>query len=242
MALRSVGDGLFAEVHGTDAPAVVALHGWGRRGADFDRTLDGLDAVALDLPGFGASPAPSSATGARGYADLVEPVLRGLAAPPVLVGHSFGGRVAVVLAARTPVAGLVLTGVPLLRRTPPSAPPLGYRVLRWAHRRGLVSDDRMEAERRRRGSADYRAATGVMRDVLVASVNESYEHELAQVTAATTLVWGADDRDVPVEVAERAMAMMSSTTPTLRVLSGVGHLIPTDAPGALREAIEEMMP
>lgn len=241
MALRSVGNGLFAEVHGTAPAGVVALHGWGRRGADFDVVLDGLDGMAIDLPGFGASPAPTSVTGARGYADLLADVVGSLDAPPVLVGHSFGGRIATVLAARMPVAGLVLTGVPLLRRRPQATPAVSYRLIRWANRRGLVSDERIERERRRRGSTDYRAATGVMRGVLVATVDESYEQELAMVTAPTVMVWGADDADVPVSIAHQARSMMSAADVDLRVLEGVGHLVPTDAPAAIRAAIDGLL-
>ncbi|NIQ53776.1 MAG: alpha/beta hydrolase, partial [Gemmatimonadetes bacterium] len=61
---------------------VLALHGWGRDGSDFDRVLAGLDAVALDLPGFGASPAPAVVTGAAGYAAMVAPVLASLPGRP----------------------------------------------------------------------------------------------------------------------------------------------------------------
>ena len=243
MALKSVANGVFAETHGSWPPRVVALHGWGRRGADFDRALQGLDAIAIDLPGFGASPGPAVATGARGYADLLRPVIADLPEPPVLVGHSFGGRVAVSLAAAMPVKALVLTGVPLIRRDAPASPQLGFRLLRWAHRIGLLSSERMERERRRRGSEDYRAAQGVMRDVLVTTVHESYEPELRALAAPVKLVWGAADSEVPAGVADEALAILRSagTTAELTILDGVGHHVPTVAPDALRRAIDEVL-
>lgn len=244
MALKSVADGIFAETHGSPLARVVALHGWGRRGSDFDAVLAGLDALAPDLPGFGASPPPPTPTGAHGYARLLEPVIERLPVPPVLVGHSFGGRVAVCLAAAVPVAGLVLTGVPLLRPGQPRSPAMSFRMLRWANRVGLVSDDRLERERRRRGSADYRAATGVMRDVLVMAVNESYEDELDTVSGPVVMVWGADDREVGPEVAERAASTLADrgVTVSLDVLEGVGHFVPSEAPNALRSAIDGLLP
>ncbi|MEX1044064.1 MAG: alpha/beta hydrolase [Acidimicrobiia bacterium] len=243
MALKSVADGVFAETHGSWPPRVVALHGWGRRGADFAAVLDGLDAIAVDLPGFGASPAPASSTGARGYAEILEDLVRGLPEPPVLVGHSFGGRVAVCLAASVPLKGIVLTGVPLVRSGISRRPALAFRALRWANRRGLVSDDRMERERRRRGSDDYRAATGVMRQVLVTAVNESYETELAQISAPVTLVWGAADTEVDADVARAARAILDGrgVPVELVVLDDVGHLVPTQTPSDLRRAIDAML-
>ena len=75
--------------------------------------------------------------------------------------------------------------MPLLRLTAPAAPPLGYRVARWANRRGLLSDERMDALRNERGSADYRAADGVLRGVLVRVVNELYDEELDELAAGT---------------------------------------------------------
>lgn len=240
MALKSYAGGrLFAQVHGDDPPEVIALHGWGRRGADFDRVLAGLPALAFDLPGFGASPPPGAACGARGYAEWFVPVLEALEKPPVVVGHSFGGRIAVQLAGMTPLAGLVLTGVPLLRTSVPRRPSARFRLARFANRIGLLGDARMEALRRNRGSADYRAATGVMRDVLVAVVNETYETETADLAIPVHLVWGRDDREVPIAVAERAAGLISNCE--LTILEGIGHHVPIEAPSSLRRAIEAMM-
>jgi pimeloyl-ACP methyl ester carboxylesterase len=72
--------------------------------------------------------------------------------------------------------------------------------------------------------------------VLVASVNESYEDELARLNVPVTLLWGEDDREVALDVATRASALLS-TTHTLRSLDGVGHLVPTDAPDALADVV-----
>jgi len=246
VALRAFGGGaLFGDVAGEGPPRVLAFHGWGRRGTDFAASLQGISYIALDLPGFGATPAFDEPQGAGGYAEAVLPVLGEMAARPILVGHSFGGRVAVVLASRYPerIGGLVLTGVPLLRRSPSSRPRLGYRLWRWGHRAGLVSDPRMERIRRRYGSADYRAATGVMRQTLVTAVHESYENELRMIQAPVCLVWGADDTEVPPHIAHKVKDLLtaSGVEVSLDVLPGVGHSVPTEAPAALREAVEEML-
>ena len=241
MALRRIGD-LFAEVHGSGRPAVVALHGWARRGADFAAVLQGMDAVALDLPGFGATPAPEGVMTTAEYADQVASAIDDVGGgAKTIVGHSFGGRVAVRLAVRRHdlVERLVLTGVPLVRLRPPGRPPLGYRLLRTGHRFGMVSDERMERIRRSRGSVDYRSAGGTMRDILVAAVNESYEDDLHQIECPVDLVWGADDSEVPAEVAERVRTILDDRgVPTrLVVVPGAGHLLPLEAPEALRGVI-----
>ncbi|MBA2253930.1 MAG: alpha/beta hydrolase [Chloroflexi bacterium] len=248
MALRSFADGrLFGERIGNGEPRVLALHGWGRTHRDFADLLQGMDAVALDLPGFGASPAPERAAeppGAAAYAAILADALPELGGPFVVLGHSFGGRVAVHLAASRPeaVTALVLTGVPLLRRDDERrAPPIGYRIVRALHRRGLVGDARMERLRRRRGSEDYRNASGVMRDVLVRVVNETYEAPLRAVSCPVELVWGDDDPQVPLAVAERAAAILGDRA-RLTVVPGAGHDTPRTAVAALRVAIERHRP
>jgi len=238
---------LFATTHGSPPWRVVALPGWMHTVSDFDAVLDELPAgsVAVDLPGFGGvNPEPPIPWGAAEYAAWVEPLLDELDEPVVVVGHSFGGRVAAHLAATRPekVKSLVLAGVPLVRRTdrPPAKPPAAFRAARWLHKRGVLSDDRIEAMRRKHGSADYRNATGVMRDVLVKVTNETYEDQLRAVTCSVELVWGENDDAAPVNVAAQAKTILGDKA-TLTVLPGVGHQVPLQASDALRTAIERQL-
>lgn len=241
---------LFGSRTGAAPPWVLALHGWGRTHADWDAVLGplggpALDAVALDLPGFGATPAPPGPWGSAGYAGAVAPVLAGLVAeagrPVVVLGHSFGGTVAVQLGAGWPdlVGALVLSGVPRLARvgTKGRRTAAGFRVGRALHRRGLLGEPAMEALRDRYGSADYRAASGVMREVLVVAVNESYEEELAALAGPVELVWGELDTAAPLAVGERAAQLLGGRG-RLTVCAGVGHLTPLEDPVALRQALE----
>ena len=235
MALRSFGP-IFAEVEGDRR--ILALHGWGRRGADFGSALRGLGYVAPDLPGFGASPAPPEAIGAEGYALALQPIVESLAPEAILVGHSFGGRIAAVLAAAHPerFSGVILTGVPLLKGAASSKSPLFYRLGRWAHRHSLLPEATMERLRSRYGSHDYRSAHGVMRDVLVKAVNEQYADFLPRLKTPVILLWGAEDSEVPVAVAEKAA--MAIPDARLQVVAGAGHLLPVTHPGELRQAVE----
>lgn len=266
MALRSlVGGVIFAEVSGSGWPLVVAMHGWGRDRSDVVAATAGLPGtvVRIDLPGHGASPEPPEPWGAEDYAyrvglaidelvaDLTETDGEPPAAAPdqaatrpgraIVVGHSHGGRVAVCLAALRPelVGGLVLAGVPLVRRQGQGKPALAFRIVRRLHRWRLVSNARMETWRQRYGSADYVAAQGVMRQTLVRLVGESYEEQLAQIECPVALVWGSQDTAAPLEVAERG-AELIPTPHTLDVVDGVGHDVHTERPDLLRQRITEL--
>ncbi len=243
--LKSFADGrLFGRTWGSGTPTVLALHGWRRNHLDFDPVFgvpafEGTQgALAVDLPGFGATPAPPEGWGSRQYAENLLPLFDDLSERVMVVGHSFGGRVALHLAGLLPdrIDYLVLTGVPLLdREGRRRRPALGFRIGRRLHRLGLVGDGRMESLRNRYGSPDYQAAQGVMRQVFVRLLAEQYGEEMSAVDCPVSLVWGADDTEVPVEVAERAQAFFRSSK--LVVCPGAGHLVPTEIPGGLRAAI-----
>ncbi|MEZ5281490.1 MAG: alpha/beta hydrolase [Acidimicrobiales bacterium] len=238
---------LFGRRHGDGQPRVLALHGWSRTHADFDGVLSGgdrpaIDAIALDLPGFGASPTPTQAWGAADYARQIAPILDEMKLPVVVVAHSFGGRVAVNLAQQRPaaIAGLVLTGVPLLRRQgSANKSPLAFRIGKRMHKLGLVPDTKMEELRTRYGSADYRAASGVMRDILVKAVNESYEEQLAAISCPVDLVWGDDDTAAPADIATRAETMLHDCH--LTVVGDADHFLPLSHPDVLRTAVDAQL-
>jgi pimeloyl-ACP methyl ester carboxylesterase len=171
-------------------------------------------------------------------------VLEGMQAGVVVVGHSLGGRVGVHLAAIAPdrVAGLLLTGAPLFRPAGrPTRSPLQFRVVKKLASSGLVSDELLERYRQKYGSADYKAASGVMRDILVTLLAEDYGDALSKVTCPVELVWGGADTVVPLDVASRIQATLPHGAP-LVVCDGVGHMTPLSVPGELRAAIERLLP
>ncbi len=243
------GGALFGGGWGEGTPTVLALHGWRRTHDDFTpvfraaSALPGgpLSALGPDLAGFGATPPPPEPWGSEEYARHLLPLFEEpgvLADRIVLVGHSFGGRVAVHLAPLVPdrIERVVLTGVPLLDREGRRARPArSYRLARRLHRLGIVGDERMEAMRQKRGSPDYRAAQGVMRGVFVRVLAEQYTDQMASIHCPVDLVWGEGDTEAPLEVAVRARPAFPSAR--LVTLPGVGHLTPTEAPGALAGVI-----
>jgi pimeloyl-ACP methyl ester carboxylesterase len=232
------GGRLFGAYYGESPPRIVGLHGWGRSHKDFDFALDGLPALAVDLPGFGASPRPPAPWGTAEYADSLKDCLEELGGRFVFVGHSFGGRVAMRLAQRYPsmVGSLVLTGTPLVRLHKGPKISFRYRVAKRLASLGVISDARLESFRRRYGSSDYRSADGVMRDVLVKVVNEDYSDVFETVSCDVHLIWGADDRVVPPEVAERAAELFPSSR--LTILEGHDHYSVLDA-HEFKEAIQK---
>lgn len=250
MALSSFAGGrLWGARFGGRPPRVLALHGWARSHADFGPVLEGFDAVALDLAGFGVAPEPPEPWSTQRYATEIAQVLSDMAPGPIVVlGHSFGARVGVHLAAANPdrVGSLVFTGAPLapFPGAGQARPALVYRAGRALHRAHLLPSSRMEALRHRYGSDDYRRATPMMRGVLVKAVGETASSGYAPVLAAwaraggrLALVWGDGDRVASLEGTLSSLAEARVPVADETVVAGAGHILGPPLHAALREAL-----
>ncbi|GIW59342.1 MAG: hypothetical protein KatS3mg087_0408 [Patescibacteria group bacterium] len=93
---------------------LVLVHGWGQSKAFWQNVIPHLQScfyvIAVDLPGFGTCPAPTaSAWRVHDFADWLHQQLQSLGvSSPILVGHSFGGRICAVYAQKYPTIKLVL--------------------------------------------------------------------------------------------------------------------------------------
>ena len=121
--------------------------------------------------------------GGERYTQLVEEFARrtGISSP-VLVGHSFGGRVGLVMASRTPVSKLVLVdaaGVKPRRSLRYYLKVYSFKAMKAVCRMLLPekkAQELIEARRKRSASADYAAASPRMRSILSRVVNEDPGH------------------------------------------------------------------
>jgi pimeloyl-ACP methyl ester carboxylesterase len=214
---------------------MVFLHGWGA-------TRDSLRPVAvlfqptdrvhlIDLPGFGDAPLPPAGWSTIDYANLVEQYLGDrVSGPLILVGHSFGARVAMRLAARRlpQLRALVLMAAPGLPPSPFSRVAVrqtGIRALRrLLHAtRGVTGDAPLAWHTRRFGSKDYLAA-GPLKDVLVRAVNEDLTDVARGVACPTLLLWGAEDRATPPWLAYRFRDLMNGHA-VVEMLPHKDHLL-----------------
>lgn len=215
---------------GTGHP-VVLLHGWGASSATMALVHDDLarsyDVTAIDLPGHGRSGLPPDAWGTAGYSACVLAVMDRLRIHrPHLLGHSFGGRIALDLAARHPdrVGKLVLVSSAGL--IPPRS--AGYYVraglARVARAVAKVGGPRGKALRTRVyskvASPDY-AQAGPMRATFVKVVNEDLAPLLPSVEVPTLLIWGDRDAETPLGVGRRMARLIPGAS--LAVIEGAGH-------------------
>ena len=211
---------------------VVILHGWGASipavAPIHDLLEPHFDTLSIDLPGFGESGQPPETWGSPEYAELVEKLLRQLNIErPVLIGHSFGGKLSILLGARGLASTLVLIDAAGIRgRRGPKwyAKVYSYKLARkLASLAGLkaIFEPYVERARNRSGSTDYRNASGRMREILVKVVNEDVRDQLPNVTVPTLLIWGENDDATPVANAQLMERLLPDAG--LVVLENAGH-------------------
>ena len=214
---------------GQGTPAVV-LHGWGGRIESMRPVIDCLRGpfrvIAMDLPGFGESEVPSGVWGTPDYAAYVSDVLGKLGIDKAhFVGHSFGAKTALYLAATRPavVDKLVLAGSSGLR-TPPSFKARAKRAAskgaRAADALGPPGRKLRQAVYDRIASDDYKQA-GPIRPILVKVVNEDLTPFLKRIRSSTLLVWGTEDEAVPVAHAKTMERSIPDSG--LVLFEGAGH-------------------
>jgi pimeloyl-ACP methyl ester carboxylesterase len=216
---------------GGRGPQLLLLHGWGGAIESFTPVLNDLQQThtvhAFDLPGFGESSLPPTAWGSAEYAQLILNAMDRLNLHrPHLIGHSFGGQVAIRLAATWPerVGKLVLVASAGIRTRPrlvTRAKRVMARLGKWLAVHGGGMGERLRATIYRRIQSQDYAQAGPLRSTLVRVITEDLTPLLPQVQAPTLLVWGEHDRDVPLA----AVQVMARSIPhaELVVFENAGH-------------------
>ena len=224
------------------APAILLLHGFATSGAiwrDVVAGLPGRRCVAPDLRGFGAAEPPPDGWELEDWVDEAASFAAGLG-PFVLAGHSMGGKVATLVAARRPPG---LQRLVLVAPSPPVPEPIPDRAAMLAAR-----GDRAAAEDTARMVSHRAAHDPDVRDALVddslrtsraawvwwvqRGSRADVTAEAARITAPTLLLAAADDTNIPAPfLAEHALPHLPGAR--MAVLPGSRHLVPLDAPAAL---------
>ena len=189
---------------------ILLLHGWGQNiemmkilGDNFSNRFR---ITILDFPGFGESSEPEEVWSIKDYSDMLEEFIKELdIKKPIIMGHSFGGRVAIRYSSNHPIEKLVLFGSPCIRYN--TELPLSVKILKGIKK--LPGMDKIgEFAKNFIGSRDYKAASPVMRQILVNVVNEDLSSFAKDIEEATLLIWGEQDTEAPVEDAKELEGIM----------------------------------
>lgn len=236
-----------------DQAPVVLLHGVGLDHTVWDAVTEGLSdrAVALDLPGHGTQP---PLTHEVSLADLAQDVMNRMPEGPVhLVGFSLGSLIAQHIAAHHPQRVLTLTCVSsVCDRTPEEAAAVLQRldVARTDFEESMERAVERWFPAQIEGNERRREQT---RTVLLANDRESYLHayrvfatgdrevagDLSRIQAPTLAITGELDPGSTPEMSYRLERAISHCT--VRILPGVRHMLPVEAPQELIDSLTTLI-
>lgn len=244
-----------------DGRPVVIMHGWGcdttTVGSIAAALEDKLRVISIDLPGHGMSTEPALLSdgkpwGVYEYADLTESLIKELGLKqPALIGHSYGGRIAIVLGDRMADRGdngisrIVLVDSAGIK---PKRPLKYYlKVYGFKAQKKILpylagkkrAEKIIEKKRAKTGSADYRNASPMMRMVMSRSVNQDLRHHLPGIKAPTLLIWGENDNATPLSDAR----LMENRIPDAGLVSfkGAGHYSFLDNPVQFKAVVRSFL-
>jgi pimeloyl-ACP methyl ester carboxylesterase len=180
---------------------LVYLHGWGQNIAMMKPIADPFDEefniVIIDLPGFGESSEPTHVWTLDEYVDCVKEILDSLEIDnPILLGHSFGGKISLMYASKYQVKKLVLFGSPFKKEIKKDS--LKLKILKSLKK--VPGINKLEGFAKKHiGSTDYKNASEIMRKIMVEHVNLDITEEVKKIKCPTLIVWGTLDDAVPIE-------------------------------------------
>jgi pimeloyl-ACP methyl ester carboxylesterase len=237
--------------HGTEHnrdTAVVFLHGWGSTGSAFGRLLSAAGekyfTVAPDLPGFGGSEEPKTPWTVEEYADHTVELVKSLGIQRVIfVVHSFGGRIAITLGARKNLPFAIEKMIFFSAAGLKPKRGLGYYAKVYTYKLCKLLLTPFPRIKKRyqgsKGSADYKNASPMMKQILSKAVNTDLTPLLPAISAPTLLIWGEKDTATPLYMAKTMESKMQDAG--LFVIQGAGHFAFAEQPAVAIAALKNFI-
>jgi len=202
---------------------IILLHGWNQNKEIWGNIISKLsnyNTLAIDLPGFGKEKITSQDWNITEYAKWTRKKIAKLTkgnSDIVLIGHSFGGRIATKIASENPkwLKGLILSGSPSIYRPKISTKIkiYAYKMIKifiphWLKIRFLP----IELKRAYLSGMDT-----IFRKVVIYDQTNS----LNKINVPTLLIWGENDIEVPLHIPKEIATKIKKSD--LKIISKVGH-------------------
>ena len=207
MYLNYKGAKVYYEIEGDGEKDIVFLHGWGGSIKSFEFILKKLNfnyrALLIDFPMFGKSDMPKITYTIFDYEEIVRLIMqKENFNSPIVVGHSFGGRVAILLASKGCINGLVLAASAGLK--PKRGLRYRLKIIKHKIKKKIGLKSNIE-------SPDYRTLPQNMKKTFVNIVTTYLEKYAINISVPTILFWGKKDKDTPFYMAKRLKGLIKDS-------------------------------
>lgn len=208
---------------------VIIMHGWGQNleimYSIVNNLKDNYLVYNIDLPGFGQSDEPNFAYTLDDYALFLEEFIKqNKVKDPIIIGHSFGCRVAIKYAIKNDnLDKLIFTGAAGIK----DRHGILFYIRLYAYKFIKKFKDvpfikhYIQEAMENSGSEDYKNSSPIMKEVLKNSINEDLSDVLNQIKVDTLLIYGSEDDATPLWMGEMMKARIKKSK--LIVYEGASH-------------------
>lgn len=241
---------IFFNAFGQGQPLIL-LHGWGVDSQIWEPTIPDLSSsfqvITFDFPGFGQSDLPAQTWSLDDYAEILKKIIEELKLKnPILLGHSFGGRVAIKFSTTHPqeIKKLILVSSAGIKPKQGISwwsffltakacklifkiPPLSFffpKVRRFLY----------QATKR----TDY-LNSGQMKETFLKVAKEDLTPLLTNIPVPTLIVWGEKDQELPLKFAQILLDQIPKAE--LHLLKNSGHFPFLDEPQKFTQIIKDFL-
>lgn len=213
--------GMSAIVCGEGEPLLM-LHGFLSSKESFLRQIgffgNFYKVIALDLAGFGENGDLKKPYSLETYVEEVINLINFFGGEAIIMGHSFGGRIAIKLASEHPekVKALVLVDSAGLK--PKRGIKYFYRKTGYFFMKKFLPRERLE---KKYFSPDYIGLSPNMKGTFNFVTKEFLDCKLSKIDAFTLIVWGKNDKETPLYMAKRLYKGIKNSK--LYLIEGAGH-------------------
>jgi len=202
---------------------IIFLHGWGQNIEMMDpigqKLKNQFRITIIDLPGFGNSEEPTYSWSIYDYYDMLCALNKQLKiTKPIVIGHSFGGRIAIIYASRQEIEKLILFASPFKKSE--TSKSFKVKLLKFVKKMPIINQLK-DIAKKYIGSNDYKTASTNMREVLVNTVNEDLKECAINIKCPTLLIWGSNDEQVSIDDAKELGNLIKDSG--LIIYDGLGH-------------------
>lgn len=183
-------------------PPLVLLHGWGVDSSIFNNIIDKLNyyCILIDFIGFGKSDKPIEAFSVDDYVIQVNSIINHLKIQNYSVlGHSFGGRVAIKYNYYYNINSLILSDSAGIKKTNMRLKKkiIKYKILKRIYY--LTSKEKYQLLIENSGSRDYKALSPIMKQTMNKVIKEDLKKYCLHRRTKTLLLWGINDSETPLK-------------------------------------------
>ena len=217
---------------------LLILHGWGSRSDNWQRVGEmlaekGIKVIIPDLPGFGQSQKPPRAWNLDDYCDFVEEFVKILnLANFSLLGHSFGGALAVKCGLKFPekIDKLFLASAACIRKK-----TFKNKLFKFLSKFLKIKTPFLRKVFYRK--SDYLSVEGTMKEIYLKLIKQDLSDVLSQIQIPTVIIWGEKDNITPLSDAKIINQKIKDSK--IEIIPNVGHDLNLKTPEKLAEVISK---